>query len=55
MTKTVASDHHGVSVFSRDAKERIRRAAAMPFMRKRFVLNIPALNFGFVSDFVFRI
>jgi len=44
------------SVVSHYAKESIRQAAAMPFVRERvFVLNIVALSFGFVSDFVLRI
>jgi len=38
------------------AKESIREAAAMPSVRQRlFVLNILALSFGFVLDFVLRI
>jgi hypothetical protein len=57
MTKTIEPNATaGQAPVIHCAKESIRRAMAVPCLRKRvFILNIPALSFGFVSDFVLRI
>jgi hypothetical protein len=59
MTKTVATEPYGWPAQASSfhyARESICQGVAVRFVRERvFVLNILALRFGFVSDFVLRI